>query len=45
MRDGEAWAVLDYSRVEDREGRHFWIFRRSNGDTGDLSWWIHGAFG
>lgn len=47
-RDGEVWAVRDYYRVEDREGRRFWLFRRGDGVesvTGDLSWWMHGAFG
>lgn len=48
VRDGEVWAVRDYYRVEDREGRRFWVFRRGDGiqpETGDLSWWMHGAFG
>jgi protein ImuB len=48
VRDGEIWAVRDYYRVEDREGHRFWVFRRGDGvqaDTGDLSWWMHGAFG
>lgn len=48
VRDGEVWAVRDYYRVEDREGRRFWMFRRGDGvdsDTGDLTWWMHGAFG
>lgn len=48
VRDGEVWAVRDYYRVEDREGRRFWVFRRGDGvdsDTGDLTWWMHGAFG
>lgn len=48
VRDGEVWAVRDYFRVEDREGRRFWVFRRGDGvdnDTGDLTWWMHGAFG
>ncbi|QDZ08127.1 DNA polymerase Y family protein [Sphingomonas panacisoli] len=47
-RDGEVWAVRDYYRVEDRDGRRFWLFRRGDGvepATGDLSWWMHGAFG
>jgi len=47
-RDGEVWAVRDYYRVEDQEGRRFWLFRRGDGVesvTGDLSWWMHGAFG
>ena len=48
VRDGEVWAVRDYYRVEDRDGRRFWVFRRGDGveaETGDLSWWMHGAFG
>lgn len=48
VRDGEVWAVRDYYRVEDQEGRRFWLFRRGDGvepETGDLSWWMHGAFG
>ena len=48
VRDGEIWAVRDYFCVEDSLGRRFWLFRRGDGvdtDTGDLSWWIHGAFG
>jgi protein ImuB len=48
VRDGEVWAVRDYFRVEDRTGGRFWVFRRGDGveaNTGDLSWWMHGAFG
>ena len=48
MLDGEVWAVRDHYRVEDRESRRFWAFRRGDGvdgDTGDLSWWMPGAFG
>lgn len=48
VREGEVWAVRDYYRVEDREGRRFWLFRRGDGvetKTGDRSWWMHGAFG
>lgn len=48
IREGEVWAVRDYYRVEDREGRRYWVFRRGDGvdgTTGDLSWWMHGAFG
>lgn len=48
VRAGEVWAVRDYFRVEDKEGRRFWVFRRGDGldnDTGDLTWWMHGAFG
>ena len=47
-RDAEVWAVRDYYRVEDEEGGRYWVFRRGDGfegDTGDLSWWMHGVFG
>lgn len=48
VRDGEVWAVRDYFRVEDAEGGRYWVFRRGDGvdgSTGDLTWWMHGAFG
>ncbi|MES3100539.1 DNA polymerase Y family protein [Sphingomonas faeni] len=48
VRSGEVWAVRDYFRVEDETGARFWIFRRGDGvdgDTGDLSWYMHGLFG
>lgn len=46
-RDGEMRSVRDYFRVEDEEGRRFWIFRRGDGvdaGTGDLRWFLHGFF-
>ncbi|MCW2338291.1 protein ImuB [Sphingobium sp. B2D3A] len=46
-RDAEIWAVRDYYRVEDEEGGRYWVFRRGDafeGETGDLSWWMHGVF-
>ncbi len=46
-RDAEVWAVRDYYRVEDEAGGRYWVFRRGDGvegDTGDLSWWMHGVF-
>ena len=46
-RDAEIWGVRDYFRVEDAEGGRYWVFRRGNGvegETGDLSWWLHGVF-
>ncbi len=46
-RDAEVWAVRDYYRVEDDAGGRYWVFRRGDGfvgDTGDLSWWMHGVF-
>jgi protein ImuB len=44
----EMWAVRDYFRVEAEEGERFWLFRRGDGIegvTGDLTWYLHGAFG
>ena len=41
------WGVRDYFRVEDEEGGRYWVFRRgdgADGQTGDLSWWLHGVF-
>ena len=46
-RPGERDAVRDYFRVEDAEGRRFWLFRRGDGqraETGDHRWYIHGTF-
>lgn len=46
-RDGEMRSVRDYFRVEDEEGRRFWLFRRGDGmdaATGDLRWFLHGFF-
>lgn len=45
---GEAQAVRDYFRVEDEDGRRYWLYRRGDGlrgVSGDLSWWLHGLFG
>jgi protein ImuB len=47
-KSGEADAVRDYFQVEDEEGARFWLYRRGDGvdtRTGDLSWWMQGAFG
>jgi protein ImuB len=47
-RPGEMWAVRDYFRVEAESGERFWLFRRGDaitGNTGDLSWYMHGVFG
>ena len=44
---GEADSVRDYFQVEDEEGARFWLYRRGDGfdpRTGDLSWWLQGAF-
>jgi protein ImuB len=46
-RDREWSSVRDYFRVEDEDGRRFWLFRRGNGsdtDTGDMCWFLHGFF-
>jgi protein ImuB len=46
-RDREWFSVRDYFRVEDEDGRRFWLFRRGNGsdaDTGDMRWFLHGVF-
>ncbi|MEO9132703.1 MAG: DUF6504 family protein, partial [Sphingomonas sp.] len=47
-RASEQHSVRDYFRVEDEAGQRFWLFRRGDGErgeTGDLSWFMHGAFG
>lgn len=46
-RPGERDAVRDYFRVEDTQGRRFWLFRRGDGlraETGNHCWYIHGTF-
>jgi protein ImuB len=46
-RDVEWVSVRDYFRVEDEDGRRFWLFRRGNGsavETGDMRWFLHGLF-
>jgi nucleotidyltransferase/DNA polymerase involved in DNA repair len=46
-RPAERDAVRDYFRVEDTEGRRFWLYRSGDGlreETGDLSWWLQGMF-
>ena len=46
-RDGEMRSVRDYFRVEDEEGRRYWLFRRGDGAdsvTGDMRWFLHGFF-
>ncbi len=45
--DAEMQATRDYFRVEDEQGRRFWLFRRGDGEdaaTGDLRWFLHGFF-
>jgi protein ImuB len=51
---GEWWrdaaeraATRDYWRVEDEDGRRFWLYRSGDGEdaeTGDLRWYMHGIF-
>jgi protein ImuB len=46
-RDREWSSVRDYFRVEDEDGRRFWMFRRGNGsdlETGDMRWFLQGFF-
>ncbi len=46
-RDPEIPAVRDYFRVEDDQGRRFWIFRSGDGehrDSGNYRWYLHGIF-
>ncbi|PPQ36316.1 Y-family DNA polymerase [Rhodopila globiformis] len=46
-RDREWFLVRDYFRIEDDDGRRFWLFRRGNGSdagTGDMRWFLHGFF-
>lgn len=45
--DKEIHAVRDYFRVEDDQGRRFWIFRWGDGEderTGKRLWFMHGLF-
>ena len=36
----------DYYRVEDSEGRRFWIYRRGlfGRETNEPAWYLHGLF-
>ncbi len=45
-RDGEETLTRDYYRVEDREGRRFWIYRRGLYERGSAepAWFLHGLF-
>ena len=45
--DAEMRLVRDYFRLEDEDGRRFWLFRRGDGAdtaTGDMRWFLHGFF-
>ncbi len=47
-RPAERQAVRDYFRVEDDQGRRFWLYRRGDGvraESGDLRWFLHGRGG
>ena len=40
--------LRDYYRVEDKEGRRYWIFRAGlfgDGRGGEPIWYLHGLFG
>ncbi len=42
---GAADAIRDYYRVEDEEGRRFWLFRAGLPDGGHTPrWYVHGVF-
>jgi protein ImuB len=42
---GAVDAIRDYYRVEDEEGRHFWLFRAGLSDSNHPPrWFIHGIF-
>ena len=42
---GEVDAIRDYYRVEDEEGRRFWLFRVGlHGDDREPRWFVHGVF-
>jgi protein ImuB len=47
-RERGAARLRDYYRVEDRDGRRFWIYREGlfgDGRGGDPAWFLHGLFG
>jgi protein ImuB len=46
MRLGPEPSTRDYYRVEDREGRRFWLFRLGLYERGDETprWFLHGLF-
>lgn len=46
-REAEMTAVRDYFRVEDENGRRYWLFRCGDGErpeSGDQRWFLHGIF-
>ncbi|HEX4095266.1 MAG TPA: hypothetical protein VHX64_00995, partial [Caulobacteraceae bacterium] len=44
----DATGARDYYRVEDEDGRRYWLFRQGLYDRADPerlpSWWLHGVF-
>jgi protein ImuB len=42
----EPQPTRDYFRVEDREGRHFWLYRSGiyGRETAAARWFMHGIF-
>ena len=47
-RSAKTARLRDYYRVEDREGRRYWIYREGlhgDGRGGDPVWYLHGLFG
>ena len=42
---GDVNAIRDYYRVEDEEGRRFWLFRAGlHGNDHKPRWFVHGVF-
>jgi protein ImuB len=41
---GEVDAIRDYYRVEDEEGRRFWLYRAGLHGGGKPRWFVHGIF-
>ena len=36
--------VRDYYRIEDRQGRRFWLFRAGHYEAARPRWYVHGVF-
>jgi protein ImuB len=46
IEDADPARVRDYYRLEDQEGRRFWVFRAGLYEPGPpAKWWLHGVFG
>ena len=44
-RPGEGGLTRDYYRIEDIEGRRFWLFRHGlYAEKPDPAWYLHGLF-